>query len=402
MSHNNKIFILGGDLCLDDKKYIFSENILLIFDSSNFSILNLEAPILNNINVNKHSKAGPNIYQKNNVISILKKLNVKYLSGANNHLMDYGKEGIKYTKEILDKNKIIYGGFGLNINEARKEINLENSNISIICTCEEEFGVATKNHIGCYSMYAKDILRQIQALKKQKKFIVIYAHGGGEAIPLPSKYIIKRYKELIDNGADLIVGHHPHVPQGFEKYNNKYIFYSLGNFIHKNFKKDWGILLKIKINNYKIENYKIIPFNVIDYGVKIIKNNKKYFDYLKLLNNILANRDLYNSIYQEQAIYMYDNYYHRYFTGLFIIQKNIKQIIKNILNKILDKKIYKNSLKSKIKNDQLLLLHLIRNNSHKEFIETALKIKTNEINDLRNEKSKKIFNKLISFIKNEQ
>ena len=77
MSHNNKIFILGGDLCLDDKKYIFSENTLLIFDSSNFSILNLEAPILFNINVNKHINSGPNIYQKNNVISILKKLNEK-------------------------------------------------------------------------------------------------------------------------------------------------------------------------------------------------------------------------------------------------------------------------------------------------------------------------------------
>ena len=406
-NHNQKKTILfGGDICLSDKVYNFSDGIMKLFNNSDYSILNLEGPIIKNEKSYKeYPKAGPNIFQKRNILAELKKLKVSYVGGANNHLIDYGKDGIESTIKILKKNNIKYGGFGLNLEEAKKEINLENSNISIICTCEEEFGIVTKNKAGCYSMYPQDIIEQIRDLKKKNKFIIIYAHGGGEKIPLPSKYVINRYKEFINKGADLVVGHHPHVPQGFEQYNNKFIFYSLGNFAHKYFKKDWGILLQIEVSPDKLEDYKIIPVSVNNNSVDILTDNQKYLEYIKTVSRILRDKELFDAIHQEQSIMMYDSYYQKYFTELFVKNTALKNLGKEKIKKIFNKVFCSSSAVApfviKEKKDQLLLLHLIRNDSHKEFIETALKIKTNEIRNLRTNKSQKLFNSLNSFINNE-
>ena len=67
-------------------------------------------------------------------------------------------------------------------------------------------------------------------LKKEVDFIIFFAHAGLEHYDVPLVEWRERYKRLCDLGVEAVIATHPHVPQGYEKYNNKYIFYSLGNF----------------------------------------------------------------------------------------------------------------------------------------------------------------------------
>lgn len=378
--------LVGGDLYV---KYDVSidQNIIDLFQSVDFSILNLEAPILiDNSGIYAKKKSGPSLSQKENAIHILNKLDVKYVGGANNHIMDYGFRGLKATKQILNENKIYYAGVGDTLREAQSPFFV--SDISVICAGEDEFGATEGNYPGYYSLYSENILSQIVDLKSQNKFVIIFAHGGGEETPLPSRYILNRYKQFIDTGADLIIGHHPHVPRGYEEYNNKFIFYSLGNFIHDSFSKSLGVLLKIIIKNTTLQNFEIIPIIVQNHSIQLC-NTHELNDYMSLCNKVLQDNLLLETIYQEQAHYMYESYYRSYFKDIFSLHKKIKNIIKCYL---------KRSQVSGELESEFLLLNLLRNKSHRNFIETALELDTKEIKDLRDEQSLKIFQELMSYI----
>jgi poly-gamma-glutamate synthesis protein (capsule biosynthesis protein) len=393
----NLTLLFGGDLYLDQTKYSVSSPLQLLFKNCTYRFLNLEAPLLKNINVATPApKVGPSLYQLENTVLFCKELGVGYVSGANNHLMDYGLVGMRKTKEILNQAHIKIGGVGENIVEAGAPIFI-NESISILSVCEEEFGVAGNKNGGVCSMYSKSVLNEITRLKQSGKIVIIYAHGGGEGIPLPSNYIINRFHEFIQQGADMVVAHHPHVPQGYEQFNGKYIFYSLGNFIHSFSKHNWGMILKVVINNKDIVDFKPYFVEVKNNEIFLPENQKKYFDYLYLINSLSERPADAVSLHQEQAVYMYESYYRDYFRSLF--RFSFKRELFMFFKKIMQPHITQHETE-KEHHDERLLLHLIRNNSHKEFIEIALKIKTGEVKDERNHSSKELFKKLINFIDN--
>jgi poly-gamma-glutamate capsule biosynthesis protein CapA/YwtB (metallophosphatase superfamily) len=83
-------------------------------------------------------------------------------------------------------------------------------------------------------------LSKIIKKKNKGSFIIIYCHSGLELFKYPLINDELFYKNLINAGADLVIGSHPHRTQGFEKYNNKFIFYSIGDlFVQNTLKKDW-------------------------------------------------------------------------------------------------------------------------------------------------------------------
>ncbi|MDD3488184.1 MAG: CapA family protein [Candidatus Pacebacteria bacterium] len=389
LSNNKEITILfGGDFyCKNIPK--IDKKVIEIFNQADYSMVNLEAPILNNKSqFNKRLKSGPSIYQKEEIIEILKQLKIQHVGGANNHIMDFGIKGIQSTTSALDKNNIFYAGFGINPEKIRSPLVLKNTKIQILCLGEEEFGASKKNSPGHYSVYGEEVLDQIKHLKSSDKFIIIFAHGGGEEIPLPSSYIRDRFQQFIDNGADLVLGHHPHVPQGYERYKDKLIFYSLGNFIHSSYNESIGILLKVVIFNSKVKSFEIIPIktrrHMIDIG-----NYSELDDYINLSNKILQNNLLRESVLQEQAEYMFTSYYRYYLKNIFSFKRSLKSLLKRCAGI--------GKMFGELESNFLLLL-LLRNKSHREFIETALKIRTKEIKDLRSNVSEDYFRELINYI----
>lgn len=391
---NKKKIIFGGDFYVN-KDYQIEENLRSVFTSADFCFLNLEAPIITKNN-KIYNKAGVNLFQDEAAINILKSINVKYLSLANNHIMDYGLGGVENTKNILISSGINFSGFGHDFLESDGVIDLSDLNVSVICVAEEEYGVSSSQRDGIFSMYDGRIISVIKNLKSLGRLIVVYSHGGGEMIPLPSKYIQQRYKDFIDSGVSFIIGHHPHVIQGEEIYKNGFIFYSLGNFIHSQFKKSLGFILEISLD---VDSNKILEFKkhfveVENNKVFLAKNTEKCEQYIENVNKVLSG-NTFNGVYQEQAFFMFESYYKKYFSLVF--SSSIFFWLKSVIKKY----ILKRPSIPKDKYDSHLLFHLLRNKSHHSFIIECLGVKTGEFFDYRNENTREIFQTLNNYIKNE-
>jgi len=168
------------------------------------------------------------------IFKILKLLQVKIVNLANNHILDNGVAGFQKLIEGLTDNNIGYFGAGLNIKEAIKPYYLFVNNKKIgLC------GFGWKNEDCLYSgvqspgvapLRKNMLLKVIQDIKKENALPVLNLHWGYEFERFPLPVHRRLAHTLIQSGAELIIGHHPHVIQAMEIYQGKRIFYSLGNF----------------------------------------------------------------------------------------------------------------------------------------------------------------------------
>jgi len=157
---------------------------------------------------------------------------ISIVNCANNHTADFGIEGILETIQQLDSAGIQHTGIGRNLSEARKPVilNVNGIRIGFLGYGGEAF-IASSTQPGTTSRSRWLILEDIKRLRPRVDFIVINIHWGEELETVPDSNQIILAHRMIDGGADLIVGHHPHVLQGIERYHRKIIAYSLGNFV---------------------------------------------------------------------------------------------------------------------------------------------------------------------------
>ena len=228
--------------------------------------------------------------------------------------MDYGEEGLENTINLFKP--CITIGAGLSRDVAYKPYRYEKDGIKIsfISVAENGFGACLdKNQCG-YAWMQDDIIKQnIKDEKEKSDYVIINCHAGAEFFSYPLPEIKKLYKEFIDCGADFIIGHHPHVAQGYEKYKNGVIFYSLGNFIFDGFeaektRKSYAVSIDLKNkNNYEFE---IIPC-IFD-NEKVSKNtedyNKQINKYSEILNKAEYTEEV-NKFCDEKYEEMYKSYY---------------------------------------------------------------------------------------------
>lgn len=198
----------------NDYSYVF-KNVSDIFENDDVTIVNLEGPLTNSTLGNKEKSFA--FKGKPDYVKILKEGSIEAVSIANNHSLDYFEKGASDTKSILEDNDIKYAGLG---------------DISVIESNGIHIGLLAYN--GWPSNYNDSFLdnikNDISNLKKDVSMVVVYFHWGVERDYYPSKVQKDFARFCIDNGANLIVGSHPHVLQGIEKYKGVSIVYSLGNF----------------------------------------------------------------------------------------------------------------------------------------------------------------------------
>jgi len=250
-NYDAKTFIFTGDLMFDrgienqiKKNSVFYpfkeiENVLRGVD---YVIGNLEGPIINN--PIDYGKTSLTFNFDKSIISGLKFGHFNLLSLANNHSLNAGETGLKETKEILKEVGINYFGDPINCDE--KDI-----------FSGEDFILVGINQTFPSNCSEKNLEELIKNLKNKnlEKLLFIFIHWGEEYSQIANDFQKSLAHHLIDSGADLIIGSHPHVIQEIEKYNNKYIVYSLGNFIFdQNFSKETseGLILKVAIKDKKI------------------------------------------------------------------------------------------------------------------------------------------------------
>ncbi len=203
------------------------------------------------------------------VVDTLLAVNACIWSLANNHVMDAKEQGLKDTLAVAAENGCVTVGAGMNAGEADRPVYLEGAGgIGIFSAVyHRPFLASDENTPGALTTNDVERIRaNIQEIKKKCRWCVMIAHAGAEFSQLPLPYVRRMYKSYLDMGADVVIGHHPHVVQNYETFGDKVIFYSLGNFI---FDTDYqrnqrytqfGMLVKLKFeeNAFTWENCPVL------------------------------------------------------------------------------------------------------------------------------------------------
>lgn len=288
--------ILGftGDLAFSEhtKEFYKDKNhldkqIYEFFNKNDYNIINFESPITTSTKTEKGALAHRSDPEALEYI----KQNIKnpVLSLANNHMMDFGPKGLLDTIKNVKSAKIKYLGAGKNEEEATNYIVLgEEVKVGVIAFQYKDYLIASSDSCGTAQDKHKKLIKQkVKELKSKVDWVVIVYHGGEEFINAPMPYTRKKLKKMLSWGADIVVAHHPHTVQGYEKFGKKMIFYSLGNFIFDtDFQRaqkgtDRGICIKIEFtkDNYTFSN--IYLKNDRDEGIIKTTNRDSNFTNLK-------------------------------------------------------------------------------------------------------------------------
>ena len=189
------------------------------------------------------------------------------LSEANNHVFDYGREAMEDTFLRLKSSGIDYVGAGFNEKEAYSPIIKEIRGVRIAflayTNLGSEFWKATNERSGIAWLEEQRMKEEIKKAKDLADIVIVSFHYGEEYFSEPVPFQISISKTAIDSGADLIIGHHPHVTQPIERYKDAYIAYSLGNFVFDQaFSEETmeGLLLKVLIEDNKVKE--VIPIEI--------------------------------------------------------------------------------------------------------------------------------------------
>ncbi len=196
-------------------------------------ICNLEGCVSGR-SLKKRLKAGPCLKMNESSLDFLLRGNTDmWVTLSNNHVLDYGIEGLNDTISLLKQKNINYIGAGLNEKEAWREgvFNKDGERTVVVINFSEgEDDSSARLGVGGVAGYEVGrVANLIVSNKKHNKIVVVVFHGGRERVNLPPPYIQKMLRNFAELGADLIIGHHPHVPQPWELHEGVPIFYSIGN-----------------------------------------------------------------------------------------------------------------------------------------------------------------------------
>ena len=272
--------ITAGDLAPTPTNYsIFSSGnidkivdkvLLEVFASADFRLFNLEVPLTDN--EQPISKDGPALKAPTGTVKGIKVLDPTVMSLANNHIMDYGEQGLISTTDLLSREAIKYLGAGKNLAEASLPVILKKNGLTIgLYACaEHEFSIAGKNRPGANPIDYLGSFDHISALKKECDYVIFLYHGGKEHYRYPSPELQKVCRKMINCGADLVVCQHSHCIGAFERYNEGIIVYGQGNFLFdRNENEFWNTGLLVKTTFAESMEVEFIPFSKKGNGVKL-------------------------------------------------------------------------------------------------------------------------------------
>lgn len=282
MKRTKTSIVFTGDIGFDrymDQRWkdetLLSQPVLDFFRSADHTVANVEGAL---IDAADDGSRGVFFHSMNpGATCVLEKIGADIWCIGNNHTMDAGREGVISTRKIAAEMGCLTIGAGLNEVEASQPVYLDEAGgigmfgVSYMAECIP----ATADSPGIFRWDDLDyIAKRIAEIKAKCRWCVIVAHGGEEFTSMPSPYTRDRYLKYLELGADVVVGHHPHVPENYELFDNgKAIFYSLGNFIFDtdyqrvHLYTDVGILLKLIFSEEKLD------FEAI--GIQILRGEER-------------------------------------------------------------------------------------------------------------------------------
>jgi len=239
-------------------------------------------------------------------------------SVANNHTIDYGKSAFLKTIKYLNKQSIYTVGGAENQQKAFEPLLIEKNGVTFAFFADLEFLLegTTFNQNEAYPTFAQidRLCAQIEKYNSIVDFVIVSFHWGKENVEIPTSKQTEYAHKVIDAGADLVIGQHPHVLQSIEIYRNKIILYSLGNFVFDNSQEleKQSAIFQCEFKDGNILNPDLIPIYIENNRPQIANKNKanEIFEHLKkvsvdfntsltFMNNIIKINYLYSKSVKE-------------------------------------------------------------------------------------------------------
>lgn len=200
-------------------------------------------------------------------VSYLNELGVDIVSLANNHAYDYGEEAFLDTLQVLKEAGLHYVGAGVNAEEAARPVYyiINDMKIAFVSATQiernetpdtKEAAKTTPGVFRCW--HGEKLMQTVRETKEDCDFVIVYVHWGTENQEEIDWAQEKQARELVEAGADLIVGDHPHILQKVDIINGVPVFYSLGNFWFNSRTIDTG-LLKVTISGGELKSCQFLP-----------------------------------------------------------------------------------------------------------------------------------------------
>lgn len=373
---HSKCIIIGADIVPTESNIsyfvngniskVVGEELLSIIRNDSFLICNLETPLCDT--PNPIIKCGPAFITPSDAINGIKELGVNLISLANNHIKDQGQNGIISTCKTIESSGLPFIGVGENERVASKPyyFEFEGKTIGVYSCVEHEFSVVTNNEYGANLFDPLNSLDHIEFMKNKCDYVIVLYHGGKEYYRLPSPYLQKVCRRIVDKGADLVVCQHSHCIGAEEKYNNGIIVYGQGNFIfNKKSNEFWDSSLLIEIDVHF--NIRYIPIVRTDIGTRLANEKEKntIMNEFQIRSSKVYMSEYIINEYKKFSKSMIPNYISEFNGQKSNIWFLINKISNNLLSKSILKKRYPKKQMAKLKN-------YIECESHRELIINAI------------------------------
>lgn len=316
------------------------KNVLPVLAEGDIVFGNLET-VLSDYNLNPEDLSSWEMRGTSRDVFVLKETGFNVINIANNHIMQHGKKAFFETVNTLRKYGIEVVGLAEENSKHSKPVimNLNNYNVGFLGYAFEE-DIYGNRKIEYAFGPSCDIEEDIKRLKPKVQMVIVSCHWGLEFMTEPSPNTILLGRNLIEWGADIVLGHHPHVLQGFEYYKNGIIIYSMGNFL---FDMIWDEKFKnsaifiFEIDDKKIQ-FKMFPAYISnDYSLLLIKEESdQEIKYRCNEINLMMQGDI-----ERKTLYYYLEYeklrkQNRLKTYKYFL-KNILKVKKNFLPQIISR-----------------------------------------------------------------
>lgn len=195
---------------------------------------------------------------------------------ANNHVLDYGLRGLRDTLRVLARHGVKTVGAGLTEEEACAPLSVKANGVRvhIVNFSEGEDLTAAWGGPGVFGWDIPRVTDLVTRLKRRGGVVIAIGHGGLEYVPFPPTYVVEAFRAVADAGADVVIGHHPHVPQGIEIHNGVPIVYSLGNFVFfqpvdLHYRKT-GFAVALDVTADAVTGITMHPYRITDTGLRAL------------------------------------------------------------------------------------------------------------------------------------
>ncbi len=219
-------------------------------EGSDAFIINLECPLTQSSH--EFSKYGPSLKSPALVAEILAQMGVTAVSLANNHILDYGQEGVCDTRRALEENQLRYFGVGPTAEQACEPFFLARADcrVGILAYAEHEFNWQGDDTWTTGLINPAANILQIMRVARQCDKLVVFTHCGPEYCHYPSPRMVQLFHAMVDAGAHAVVNSHSHAVMGIEQVGGASICYGLGNFWFPRQGRDgeWNVGLMVRLH----------------------------------------------------------------------------------------------------------------------------------------------------------